>query len=479
MLWRRAQDGNIVGAKAREQLGSDILWPKASGDPAASAINALRQLVAFPQKSAVEIPMYRDGLYARADALVPTQEGYVLRETKAAIFPLKKDKVTPDSPKLHHVEDLAIQAWVYEATELPLAAAELNLLNGRWQYPGHNDYIGLFLQLNVTPQVSALTPQVPGWLRDAEQTLAGPMPDLRVGKQCKDPYGCPFIDHCTHLEPPGPEHPIDLLPGSGGKGLARRLTSQRGYTSLLDPKPGEFTGSDAILFQRMQIAHRTGKAILEPQSAAAFATLPYPRYYFDFEGIDLAVPLWVGVRPYEQIPFQWSCHIEAVPGRFEHAEFLDLSGTDPSVACIQRMIEVIPPESAGPIFVYYQVYERGRLRDLAERHPEYAGPINQYIRRLVDLHPMTRANYYHPAMRGSFSIKTVLPTIAPDLDYTALNEVQDGTGAQVAYLFAALEPTTTPKRKEELRHHLLAYCKRDTWAMVELSYFLHASARPN
>ena len=81
-------------------------------------------------------------------------------------------------------------------------------------------------------------------------------------------------------------------------------------------------------------------------------------------------------------------------------------------------------------------------------------------------------------MRGSFSIKAVLPTIAPDLDYENLDEVADGAAAQVAYLYAALDPQTTPARKAELRDRLLIYCKQDTWAMVEVAYFLQGLPRP-
>ena len=140
------------------------------------------------------------------------------------------------------------------------------------------------------------------------------------------------------------------------------------------------------------------------------------------------------MRPYEQIPFQWPCHIERAPDTFEHVEFLDLSGNDPSIPCIERMLKAAPPDGPGPIFVYYQTYEAGRLRELAKRHPRYRPEVDQYLARLVDLHPIVRANYYHRALRGSFSIKAVLPTIAPDLDYGTLNEVTDGTSAQVAYL---------------------------------------------
>lgn len=476
--YRRANDGNIVGARAREQLGADFIWPPGDGDKARAAENARQMLVAQPDRPAAEVPLLRDGLYARADALIPRAGGYVLRETKASTFPLKSDKVTPAAPEDHHLDDVAIQAWVMESSGLTLARAELNFLDNRWRYPGGGNYAGLFRQLDVSAEVHALKPNVPNWLDQAAQVVAGPMPDAVTGKQCTEPYSCPFMEFCAPLDPPQPPHPIELLPDSAGKALARRLRETKGYESLLDPAPAELTGKAAALYRRIQRAHQTGEAVLEPGTAEVIARLPFPRYYFDFEGIDLPVPRWAGVRPYEQVPFQWSCHIERTPGSFEHAEFLDLTGGDPSLGCIARMQEVIDPNDGGPIFVYYATYERGRLEGLAERHPEYADLLQRYLDRLFDLHPLVKSHYYHPEMRGSFSIKRVLPVIAPDLDYAGLGEVQEGTGAQVAYLYAVFDPATTPERKADLERKLLAYCKQDTWAMVEVAYFLARSGRP-
>src|ERR1039457_2519351 len=102
-LWRRANDGNIVGAKARELLGPNAIWPQGGTDPASAARDAIGKLSVSPHQPAVEGPMFREGLYARADALIPVPSGgYILRETKASTFPLKKGKVTPDNPEEHH-----------------------------------------------------------------------------------------------------------------------------------------------------------------------------------------------------------------------------------------------------------------------------------------------------------------------------------------------------------------------------------------
>jgi hypothetical protein len=304
------------------------------------------------------------------------------------------------------------------------------------------------------------------------------MPALTTGRHCDKPYACRFFNHCIALDPPGPAHPIELLPGIAGKNLARRLRETKGYVSLLEPEPAELTGNDATLYRRMQRAHRSGEPALEAHSGDALAVLPWPRYYLDFEGIDLPVPHWVGVRPYEQVPFQWSLHIEHETGEFEHREFLDLSGDDPSLPCIAALLHAIPPDGTGPIFVYFKTYEEYRLRELGERHPKYAANLARLIDRLVDLLPLVRDSYYHPAMRGSFSIKKVLPTIAPELDYAELGDVTDGTAAQVAYLYAVFEPGMTAERKELYRRDLLRYCARDTWAMVEVAWCLQRLGRP-
>ncbi len=142
------------------------------------------------------------------------------------------------------------------------------------------------------------------------------------------------------------------------------------------------------------------------------------------------------------------------------------------------MQEVIDPEDGGPIFVYFATYEKGRLRELAERHPEHAGLLQGYVDRLVDLLPLVKEYYYHPDMRGSFSIKKVLPVIAPDLDYDELDEVQEGTGAQIAYLEAAVGPNVTLERRGDIEQKLRTYCRQDTWAMVEVAYFLAQAGRP-
>lgn len=98
--------------------------------------------------------------------------------------------------------------------------------------------------------------------------------------------------------------------------------------------------------------------------------------------------------------------------------FLDVSGNDPRRHCAEKMIKVLG--SDGPIFVYYQAFEKGRITELAELYSYLAPALLAINLRVVDLLPIARANYYHPEMKGSWSIKAVLPTVASDLRYDLL-----------------------------------------------------------
>ena len=91
--------------------------------------------------------------------------------------------------------------------------------------------------------------------------------------------------------------------------------------------------------------------------------------------------------------------------------------------------------------------------------------------RLFDLLPVVRNHYYHRDMRGSRSIKSVLPTIGAGLDHASLGEVRDGTAAQAAYA-ECIAPATAPARRRELEEGLRRYCAMDTLGLVELARFL-------
>ncbi len=81
--------------------------------------------------------------------------------------------------------------------------------------------------------------------------------------------------------------------------------------------------------------------------------------------------------------------------------------------------------------------------------------------------PVARRFYYHPGQQGSWSIKHVLPSMVPELDYGALQGVKDGAMASAAFL-EAIRPATTAERREQIKQELLQYCWLDTYALARV-----------
>jgi Domain of unknown function(DUF2779) len=120
--------------------------------------------------------------------------------------------------------------------------------------------------------------------------------------------------------------------------------------------------------------------------------------------------------------------------------------------------------------------ETARIKELSERFPRLQQSLLAINARVVDLLRVAEQNYYHPSQEGSWSIKKVLPAIAPDMSYDHLAGVQDGGMAMAAYQ-EAISPTTISVRKAKISEELLAYCRLDTYALVRLWQFF--SGRQN
>ena len=212
-----------------------------------------------------------------------------------------------------------------------------------------------------------------------------------------------------------------------------------------------------------------GETFFDAAGAAAdLAPYKLPAYFIDFETIKFAVPIWKGTRPFQQIPFQFSLHRLTRTGKLEHQSYLDLSGDDPSLAFAEALISACGKR--GPVYVFNAGFEMARIKELAERFPRLQQDLLAINKRVVDLLPVARARYYHPSQQGSWSIKKVLPAIAPDLRYDHLDGVQDGGMAMDAYL-EAIAPTTSLERKTQIERQLFIYCRLDTFAMVRLWQF--------
>ena len=361
----------------------------------------------------------------------------------------------------HYLTDCAIQAWVIENSGFQLDQVLIGHVNNQFVYPGGEQYQGLLHLEDVTENVLTLMEKVTDWVGSCRQTLDGSEPDVNVGSLCYDPYECPFLAHCTPENKNQVKYPVHILPW--GNRLADELIAE-GFDDIRSV-PEERLSKP--LHKGIRRASISGRAEISSEIRTIIKELAYPRYFIDFETIQFSVPIWKGTRPYEQLPFQWSCHIEEEDGQLHHKSFLNISGEVPLRAFAESLLEAVG--DSGPVLVW-SGFEAGKLRALQTRFPDLTEPLEQLIERIVDLLPLAREHYYHPDMLGSWSIKAVLPTIAPDLNYGDLGEVQDGMAAGSAFMEAINQKTTTARRAL-LFKDMEEYCKLDTLAMVKVARY--------
>jgi len=439
--------GHQVGALARAEhaggilVAEDVRWPEALEQTQAA-------LAARPQRTVFEAAASHRNVNVRADLLIPIRGGFHMAEVKSST-----------GVKDYHLADTAVQTWVLRGAGVKVKSVELRHLDRDFVYAGDDDYTGLFARGDVQAEVEKLQREVPKWVKDAQTLLGRPEPAVAMGDHCKKPFDCPFKGHCESLVEAGPKYPVTLPKGKGAKRLIEELTEE----GLVDLRkvPASRVGDNEKL-RRIHAAVKTGKPVVDPAARDEIAAWPYPRYYFDFETINFAVPRWAGTKPYDQVPFQWSCHVDAGDGVLKHSWFLDLSGNDPSRACAESLLKALG--TRGAVIAYNADFERRVIAWLAERFPDLRKRLLAINERVVDQLPLVRQHYYHRDLQGSFSMKAVLPTVAPEMDYAGLDEVQDGVAARMAYL----EAISDESRKEALRVKLLAYCERDTLAMIEV-----------
>jgi hypothetical protein len=348
------------------------------------------------------------------DILVKERDGWAAYEVKGST-----------QVKDYQVNDVAFQYYVITGSGLPLQRISLVHLNNQYVRRGELDLEELFTIAPMTDQVLPMQPEIPGRVGELQKMLkAGMMPEIPMGRQCSKPFNCDFFNFCNLSS--GQSEPVEAEP-----------------------------------------ARRDQKALDEFTS-----NLVYPLYFMDFETIQFAVPMYDESRPYQQIPFQYSLHIQPwhdhtvyyPDNLLEHHEFLGTPPFDPRKEFIESLLGNLG--SSGSIVVWNQAFEMTRLKELARDFPEYAERIEPLFPRFVDLMvPFRRKHLYLPEMNGSYSLKAVLPSLVPDLSYNDL-EIQEGGNASLTYNSLYTDPD--PDSIIWKRSALLDYCRMDTVSMVRI-----------
>jgi hypothetical protein len=387
------------------------------------------------------------GVLVRVDLLLPQPGGWHVAEVKNTA-----------GVKEYHLGDLATQLWVMRGAGVPVTSAAIRHLDRAFTLTREGDYAGLFVDTHVHHQIEPIIGTRGDVVAGARDALAGEEPAREMGAHCDAPFACSFKGYCGRELSPAPQWPVTLLPDAKGKQIARQWLGQ-GVDDLIQV-PAEAMPNTKLA--RIHAATISGNAWHDRDAIrAAVAGWAFPRVFLDFESIQFAIPRWLGTRPFAQVPFQFSAHIEEQDDAVGHVAFLSTDGSDPRRACAEALV-ALPDQ--GAVIAWNASFERSCLTGLAAIFPDLAPTLTNLANRLVDPLPIVRRHYYHRDMLGSWSLKAVLPTLAA-VGYEDLVEVKSGTDAQAGYL-EAIDPATDSARAAALREALLDYCKRDTEAMM-------------
>ncbi|MCX6007976.1 MAG: DUF2779 domain-containing protein [Chloroflexi bacterium] len=395
-----------------------------------------------------EAGILADNIFCRVDVLNPVGDGsWDIIEVKSAT-----------SVKDVNILDVAFQRFCCESAGLKIRNCKLAYINTRYIRHGEIDPQQLFTIEDITERVS----EVSGSLAEQVEEILAVMyqqqcPEEGIGPHCTDPYECPLQQACWSFLP---ENNIFDLYWAGKK---RFELYKNGIVHMKDLPAGfELNGKQQIQVNCVA----SGEPYVNKEGIKSFLdSLQYPVYYLDFETFGTAIPLFEGIRPYQQIPFQFSLHVALNNSEGAvHFSFLAEGPEDPRPKLAAELKQLLG--DSGSIVAYYAPFEKQVLNELAVTFPEYREWVDGLQGRIIDLlKPFSNFHYYHPKQKGSASLKKVLPALT-GISYEGLS-INDGKLAGVAFMAATFGNASEEDRRK-IRRDLQEYCGQDTGGMVEI-----------
>ncbi|ABA87540.1 protein of unknown function, DUF2779-containing [Syntrophotalea carbinolica DSM 2380] len=405
-----------------------------------------RQLIASGAQVIYEATFSFSAIFVKVDILVRDGDAWQIHEVKMGT-----------SVKDVNLDDVAVQQYVLNGCGLSVSKCFLVHIDNSYVRQGDIEVDKLFASEDVSLKVLARLQGMPATVEELRATLrGGGEPPVDIGPHCKDPYECDYIPYCwQHI-------PEDSIFDLRGLGVDKFELYRRGIIRLADVSLDELNPAQR---QQAEATLNRQDAINLPQVKNFLDSLWYPLCHLDFETFDTPIPPFDGVRPYQKVPFQYSLHIQTEAGAEpQHFEYLAPPNIDPRRELIEHLLAAIPADAC--VLTYNQAFEKSVLRELAALFPDLAEAIEKRVANVRDLMlPFKKRYIYRWPMRGSYSIKEVLPAMVPELSYEGL-DIANGMAAMQAYHeMCALEDSVA---LAELRRAMLAYCQLDTLAMVRI-----------
>lgn len=446
------ETGNLVGDLACQLFPNGVEVPY-DGTTYEDKIILTQDLINQGQNVIYEATFQYDGILVMVDILTIEDDIVTINEVKSST-----------AVKDVYLDDASIQYYVLNGLGYDVQRVNIIHINNAYIRGDELEIHKLFSIVDVTHEVLEKQCNIPSYLKEFGKYLGDKEnePNIDIGKHCSDPYDCDAQEYCWCTQKQIPEYSIFNI---------SRLKSDKKFELYQNGILHFHQISDISSFslsQQIQITSELQqKEIINKDAIQSFlSTLTYPVYHLDFETFQQPVPLWKGISPFMQIPFQYSIHIDYGNGRLEHKEFLGDENSDPREALAKQLVEDIP--SHVTVLAYNMGFEKGVIRKLSESFPYLHVKLMSIHDNIKDLMtPFQTKDYYHPNMKGSYSIKQVLPSLVPQMKkaYKELSLVHHG--GEAMQTFANL-PKMDKETRDAYRNALLEYCKLDTLAMVKV-----------
>jgi len=393
-----------------------------------------------------------DRIFARADILEPIKKNtFDIIEVKSST-----------EVKEEYIDDVAFQKYCYEKAGLNIRKCYVMFVNNEYVRKGKVKAEDFFKKEEITKDVNERTEWVDEKIKEMFKIIdTKEMPDHKISLCCKDPYECPLLDDCWSFLP---EPSIFNLYRGKKKELFELYESG---VHVVSDIPSDYKLNDKQKIQHQ--CEKNNKTYIDKKGIKQFIeTLKYPLYFLDFETYGTVIPLYDNLKPYQQIPFQFSLHIIEKKGdKPKHFSYLADGKEDPRLDFIETLKKQLGTN--GSIIVYNQGFEQGKLNEMAEYFPKYKTWVNETTKRMVDLlKPFRDFHYYNPKQHGSCSIKKVLPALTGK-GYSGM-EIAEGGTASLRYLYSVhgAYDGTKPTKEEvkKIREDLEKYCCLDTEGMI-------------
>jgi len=449
------ETGNVVGALACDLFpdGKEVSYTTNYDE----MISTTKQYLEEGLSNIYEATFNFEGILIMVDILNITDNTINIYEVKSST-----------EVKDIYIHDVSIQYYVLKNVLEPMGykinSANVVHINNEYTRGDELDINQLFKIVDVSSQVLTLQKDIPNTLLRFSEVLSDKElePNIDIGKHCNKPYECDAKEYCWKGQRQIPEYSIFNIFNLGSKKQIELYS--RGIVNIDDVAHDfDMTANQARLVEN----YKSKLTYIDVESIKEFVqNISYPIYHLDFETYQQAIPQFKGIKPFEQVPFQYSLHIEYEDGTCVHKEFLAQDSVDSRYDIAKKLCEDIASDVT--VLAYNMSFEKGVIKRLASRFEEFSEHLLAINENMQDLMiPFQKKWYVTPSMNGSYSIKYVLPSLVPEFEkaYKELDGVQNGSQAMNA--FARLS-TLNEDEKQKLRASLLEYCKLDTLAMVKV-----------